>query len=86
MKSIQRDSMKTAVHDLRKANIHHRTPKPERLLAVYVTFLCEGVLWATPEKEHLKGPLESSKARERNCQTPIMKALEEWCNNRIRYM
>jgi hypothetical protein len=41
---------------------------------------------SVPEKEHLKGALESSKARERNCQRPIMKALEERCNNRIRYM
>lgn len=31
MKSIQTDSIKTAVHDLRKANIHHRTPKPSYL-------------------------------------------------------
>jgi hypothetical protein len=47
MKSIQRDSIKTAVHDLRKAKIHHRTPKP-----IYVQWTTQHHIISTTQKEN----------------------------------
>jgi len=46
MKSIHRDSIKTAVHDLGKANIHHRTPKP-----IYLQQTTQHHIISTTQKE-----------------------------------